>query len=87
MRGIECSFLFDDWFPLGTLMEVTGSRGIIDMGISIEATMASVLHSHRRRRHRLDHFNNIQDAIDSMRGHRCSTYTDVHLWIRTYMAF
>lgn len=76
----EGSFWFDDWCHLGTLMEVSRARGTIDMGISSNTTIASVLDTHRRRRHRVDNLNNIEDAIDAMRLQRCLTEADVHLW-------
>lgn len=80
--GHNTSFWFDLWSPLGRLIDVLGSRnGCIDFGIGITDTVASAFSSHRRRRHRLETFNRIEDQIVSTRQAQSDTLeTDISLW-------
>lgn len=64
---------------MGRLFEVVGSRGCIDMGIGVHDTVASVISTHRRRRHRAVVFNQIEDQIDALRSH-VTTQNDISLW-------
>ncbi|KAL9812116.1 putative reverse transcriptase zinc-binding domain-containing protein [Arabidopsis thaliana] len=62
-NGRLISFWFDDWSALGRLMDVAGERGVIDMGISKEATLAEAWTGRQPRRHRLDHLNEIEKEM------------------------
>lgn len=71
---------YDDWCPLGTLIDVTGPRGIIDLGISSNDTIDLVLATHWRIRHRIDSLNRIVEAIEAIRLWRQLAMGDVVLW-------
>lgn len=78
--GSSTSFWFDNQSTLGRLEDLTGIRGHIDLGISATVTVASVQLTHRRRRHRGEALNMIEDAIEELRqGERVSS-SDIHLW-------
>lgn len=77
--GQHTSFWQDIWCPLGCLFQLLGPRGTIDLGISAHATVAEVLNSHRRRRHRVDLLNQIENYIDSARQ-GTSNVVDRSLW-------
>lgn len=76
--GETTSFWFDWWSPLGRLYEITGPRGCIDMGTKSDATVASAL-TRRRRRHRIDILNKIEDEIQKTVRQR-SNDSDIPLW-------
>ncbi|CAB78389.1 putative protein [Arabidopsis thaliana] len=73
------SFWYDNWCSLGSLYEVLGARGCIDMGISSSWSVADVLRSHVRRRHRTATLNSIEDEIDALRQRHDPT-CDIPLW-------
>lgn len=52
--GTQTSFWFDNWSSMDRLVDITGPRGVIDMGISRKATVAEVWANRRRRTHRVD---------------------------------
>lgn len=62
--GESTSFWYDIWCPLGNLFKVLGSRGTIDLGIVNHVTVAEVMNLHRRKRHRVDLLNQIENDID-----------------------
>lgn len=53
---VDLLFWFGEWSSLESLMELLGTRGTIDIRIPYDATLASVLNAHRRRRHRNENF-------------------------------
>lgn len=59
-NGENMFFWFDNWSQLGRIHDLTGPRGVIDMGIERLATMAKVFENHRRRSHRVDYLNGIE---------------------------
>lgn len=69
-NGRSTSFWFDNWSSLGRLYDLTGHRGVIDMGIPTYATMAEVFENHRRRGHRVESFKVMEDAIEKARAER-----------------
>jgi len=77
--GLGTSFWYDNWCSLGSLYEVLGARGCIDMGISSSWSVADVLRSHVRRRHRTATLNSIEDEIDALRQRHDPT-CDIPLW-------
>ncbi|KAG7556371.1 hypothetical protein ISN44_As11g024100 [Arabidopsis suecica] len=79
-NGASTSFWFDNWSPMGRLLDLTGSRGSRDLGIPIFSTVESVLATHRRRTHRVEFLNNIEAAIDSQRQRGSLEEEDVVLW-------
>ena len=81
-NGEITSFWFDIRTPSGRLYDITGSRGCIDLGVRLEATVESVVRSHRQRRHRVDTHNTIENHILSLKEKGLSNRTDVKLWRR-----
>lgn len=77
--GESTSFWFDVWSPFGNLYQLLGSRGIIDMGIAEHDTVSKVMNSHRRRRHRVDILNQVENQIELARQGRRNE-TDRSLW-------
>lgn len=67
-NGKHTSFWYDSWSHLGCLKGLLGDRGTIYLGIMDNALVVDVLASHRRRRHRLRIFNEIEDEIDKLRA-------------------
>ncbi|XP_024011268.1 uncharacterized protein LOC112086531 [Eutrema salsugineum] len=78
-NGEDTSFWYDVWSPLGCLIDITGAHGIIQLGIPEDATLASVWRSHRRRNHRREVLNCIEEAIaEAHRGQNDNA--DQSLW-------
>ncbi|XP_010473202.1 PREDICTED: uncharacterized protein LOC104752695 [Camelina sativa] len=75
--GSTTSFWYDAWSPLGRLIDLLGTRGTIDMGISLNATVATALANHHRRRHRTPILIQVEDTLASL---RLTTGDDVSLW-------
>ena len=79
-NGKHTSFWYETWCQLGCLKEVMGDRGFIAIGIENTATVADVLRTHRRRRHRVRILNEIEDEIDKLRSGSAQDMDDVPLW-------
>jgi len=79
-NGLGTSFWFDNWSPLGKLIDIAGHRGCIDMGISLHSSVADAFECHRRRRHRLGYLNDIETALQETRQKRVAGENDVVLW-------
>jgi hypothetical protein len=77
--GTSTSFWYDHWCPLGRLHQLLGPRGIIDLGIASHATVAEVMNTHRRKRHRVDLLNQIENYIALAIQDR-GTESDRSLW-------
>lgn len=74
-NGEATSFQFDQLSSLGRLAELLGTRGFIDLGIPITSTVAEAMHNHRRRRrHRLDIFNKVEDEIENLKHENHQEY-------------
>ncbi|KAF8101652.1 hypothetical protein N665_0202s0015 [Sinapis alba] len=65
--GRRTSFWFDSWSSMGRLHDLFGSRGCIDMGVPVNSTVSTVIANRRRRRHRLDVYNEVEDLIVAQR--------------------
>lgn len=78
--GSSTSFWFDIWSPLGKLIDLTGARGCIDLGINIDATVEHVVQSYRQRRHRVEILISIEEVIMQLRSHGLSSSEDTRLW-------
>lgn len=50
------------------LLDIFGERGFIDMGVSSHAMVNDVIIQHRRMRHRVQRYIEVEDIIDSMRS-------------------
>lgn len=81
--GLQTSFWYDKWCSLGCLYEILGERGFIDLGIPSNATVASVLESHRGRRHRQGILNKIELEIEQIRERGQCLEKDIALWRRS----
>lgn len=68
-NGRNTSFWFDEWSIKGRIFDLTGPRGYIDMGIPAQATVESVIRTHRRRNHRVETLNGIEAEIMRLRQH------------------
>ncbi|XP_010446110.1 PREDICTED: uncharacterized protein LOC104728885 [Camelina sativa] len=77
-NGEKTSFWYDNWSPMNRLMDIGGDRGVIDMGISKQSTLAEVWDTHRRRRHRLPHLNDMEDALHTQRLQRRDVPDSLH---------
>ncbi|CAB83148.1 putative protein [Arabidopsis thaliana] len=64
-NGELASFWFDSWSPLGRLYDIAGDRGVIDMGINRQMTVADAWRTRHRRRHRNNALNAIEDVLHS----------------------
>ena len=78
-NSMDTSFWFDDWSNMGRLLDVVGERGIIDMGISKYMSVAEAWEGRRRRRHRTDLLNQLENVLESKHQSR-TMESDVTLW-------
>lgn len=78
-NGSDTSFWFDAWSSLGRLHDLFGYRGCIDMGISVNSTVSMVMANRRRRRHRQDILNEVENIIAVQRG-MMTSIQDQPLW-------
>lgn len=71
-NGRHTSFWFDKWSDRGVLFDILGARGFIDMGIRREATVEeAVFNPRRRRRHRVEILNSIEEELRSLHEKLC----------------
>ncbi|KAG7548101.1 Ribonuclease H domain [Arabidopsis suecica] len=78
-NGDSVSFWFDNWSTLGRLIDIAGERGIIDLGIAKESSVAEAWTRRRRRQHRVDLLNDIEETLDLQRQQRREE-DDIVLW-------
>lgn len=78
--GHQTSFWFDNWSSMGSLFDVTGARGCIDMGIPIHATVAEAMWRSRRQNHRSERFRQIENLLQNLRNRGPSNEGDINLW-------
>ncbi|KAL9299890.1 putative reverse transcriptase zinc-binding domain-containing protein [Arabidopsis thaliana] len=74
--GRQTSFWYDHWCSLGQLHGLLGDRGFIDLGISSSCSVAEALSSHRRRSHRDDILNDIEEELEKLRCRGICTEQD-----------
>ncbi|VYS58453.1 unnamed protein product [Arabidopsis thaliana] len=79
-NGSNTSFWFDNWSKIGRLIDVTGHRGCIDMGITLHASVAEAVVNHRPRRHRHDTLLRIEDVIAEVRHQGLTSGEDTVRW-------
>ncbi|XP_020890956.1 uncharacterized protein LOC110230943 [Arabidopsis lyrata subsp. lyrata] len=65
---------------MGRLIDYTGQRGCIDMGITIQSSLAEVIATHKRRRHRVENLNKMEAGIDAIKTKGLTHERDVVLW-------
>ncbi|CAA7047329.1 unnamed protein product [Microthlaspi erraticum] len=79
-NGQRTSFWYDNWSPLGTLIDITGPRGFIDLGITSSKSVADALTGLGRRRHRTEQLRAIQVMLNSLCSRSMHTAEDIPLW-------
>lgn len=62
-NGRRTSFWFDAWSQRGRIFYLTGPRRFTNLGIREEASVASVLNTHRSKHHISDILNGIEEEI------------------------
>lgn len=78
-NGNRASFWYENWSQLGCLMDAVGERGVIDLGVRKNATVAEAWSDLRRRRHRTVILNQIEETLLSQR-HKRVEEADTVLW-------
>lgn len=76
-NGKSTSFWFDQWSPMGCLMDLFGPRGQIDTGIGQQDTVHTARTKRRRRNHRSAGLSNVEHLLRSLPS---SDAEDVVLW-------
>lgn len=80
-NGRHVSFWYDNWSDIGVMIDLLGERGIIDLGIRKEATIdEAIWRFRRRRRHRYEILNTVEDNLDSVREKLRNDRDDISLW-------
>lgn len=85
--GATTSFWYDKWSQLGALINLTGERGCIDLGVPIHSTVERVIQSYRRRRHRTTVLVQIEQEILRLSDVGLNQQDDMVLWKRENEAF
>lgn len=78
--GTKTSFWYDTWSQLGRIIDITGSRGCIDLGIPITATVEVAVQRYRSRMHRVVLLVDIENEILKLRLQGLNSDTDIRLW-------
>ncbi|XP_013632732.1 PREDICTED: uncharacterized protein LOC106338256 [Brassica oleracea var. oleracea] len=80
-NGSMSSFWFDRWSQLGVLIDLTGERGYLPLGISIDSTVENAVNTYRRRRHRNPVLMQIESEILHLQEQGLPQCEDVCLWM------
>ncbi|XP_013595156.1 PREDICTED: uncharacterized protein LOC106303433 [Brassica oleracea var. oleracea] len=80
--GSTTFFWFDRWSPLEVLIDFTGGRGCVELGIPINATVERVIQTYRRRRRRVPILQQIEQEIMALQERSLNQLDDVCLWKR-----
>lgn len=65
---------------MARLYDITGPRGHIDMIKQSNATVALVMLTHRRQRHKVENLNQIEEEIGKITQRRQQHKADIPLW-------
>lgn len=80
-NGRNTSFWFDHWSEKGVLITLLGERGIVDMGIKREATVAeAIMRDKRRRSYRSLALREIEAEMETVRRKLRVENEDVNMW-------
>ncbi|XP_056862254.1 uncharacterized protein LOC108845088 [Raphanus sativus] len=80
-NGRHTSFWFDKWLSKGTLFDILGDRGFIDMGVRKEATLEeAIMCLRRRRKHRSTVINEIEAELRLIKLKLIDSTEDVDMW-------
>lgn len=78
IRNGECtSFWYESWSRFGPLIEILGERGPLDLGIPNSFSVAEVKRMRRRRNHRVDILNQVEEEIRKLGNQQDE---DITLW-------
>ena len=66
--GSSTSFRYEKWSALGQLIELTGERGCMDLGIPINSTVENAVQLYRGRRHRVHNLQLIGQEIIALKN-------------------
>ena len=80
--GDSTSFWYEKWSPLGQLIELTGDRGSMDLGIPKTSTVEKALQLYRARGHRVHALRLIGQEIICLKNRGLNQLEDVCLWKR-----
>lgn len=80
--GASTSFWYENWSPLGQLIELTGDRGSMDLGIPKTATVEKAVQLYRARGHRFHVLHLIGEEITRLKNRGLNQLEDVCLWKR-----
>ena len=81
-NGSVTSFWNDHWSSLGKLLDLTGERGCIDLGIPINATVERAVQAYPCRKHRTSVLMQIEQEIMGLRRPGLVQEDDICLWKR-----
>ncbi|XP_009125375.2 uncharacterized protein LOC103850384 [Brassica rapa] len=78
IRNGECtSFWYGSWSRFGPLIEILGERGPLDLGIPNSFSVAEVKRMRRRRNHKVDILNQVEEEIRKLGNQQDE---DITLW-------
>ena len=80
--GSTTSFWYEKWPALGQLIELTGERGCMDLGIPINSTVENAVQLYRGRRHRVHNLQLIGQEIIALKNRGLNQQEDICLWKR-----
>lgn len=79
-NGETISFWYDKWSELGCLYMLLGLRGVVELGVPLNASVAEAWSSRQRRHHRTYILNHIKEVLQLKRHHSASHAADISLW-------
>ncbi|CAG7897162.1 unnamed protein product [Brassica rapa] len=80
--GSGTSFWFDCWSQAGRLIELTGERWPMDLGIPINSSVESAIQLYRAKRHRAPVLQLIDKEVMRLRNKGLNNQEDLSLWRR-----
>lgn len=80
--GSNSSFWFDCWSQIGSLIEVTGDRGPMDLGIPINSTVENAIQLYRTKRHRAPNLQLVDKEVMRLKNRGLNDQDDLCLWKR-----
>lgn len=80
--GSNSSFWFDVWSQIGRIIDLTGERGTMDLGIPINSSVEKAIQLYRSKRHRAPSLQLIDKEIMRPRNRGLNDLDDICLWKR-----
>lgn len=78
-NGLCTSFWYDTWSSMRCLIDITGRRGIVDLGIVRHNSIPDAWGKRRRKRHRQDNLDTIELNLQQLLQKRTAS-DDLVLW-------